>query len=168
MQQTTSDGGASSKPVEVLLAGGTLADAAGMGQRELEAIYSLAYQEMEQQHFAAAERTLRGLCIVSHSSPRYWMALGACRQKMGAYEPAIHAYSMVADLGDLDPAVPLRAAECYLMLGLYEEALSGIEAAMARVRHADDPLALVEHLEILFQALEKASGGNTQKEQAAR
>ena len=168
MQQTSIEGRPSARPADVLLAGGTLADAAGMGSRELEAIYSLAYQEMEQQHFVDAEKTLRGLCLVSHNSPRYWLALGACRQKMGAYELAIHAYSMVADLGDPDPTAPLRAAECYLMLGLYEEALSGIKAAMAQVRHAEDPLALVQHLELLFHALEKASGNETPREQASR
>ena len=54
------------------------------------------------------------------------------------------------------------------MLGLYEEALSGIEAAMAQVRHAEDPLALVQHLELLFHALEKASGNETPREQASR
>lgn len=168
MQETSIASGSSSRSADVLLAGGTLADAAGMNGQALEAIYSLAYQEMEQRHYIEAEKTLRGLCLISHSSPRYWMALGACRQKMGAYELAIHAYSTVADLGDLDPMVPLRAAECYLMLGLYEEALDGIEAAIGQVRHADDPLALVEHLEVLFQAVEKASGGDTQKDQPSR
>jgi type III secretion system low calcium response chaperone LcrH/SycD len=158
MQQITADSATSARAAEVLLGGGTLADAAGMGERQLEAIYGLAYQEMEQRHYAEAERTLRALCLVGHKSGRYWMALGACRQRMGAYEEAIYAYSMVAELGHPEPMAPLRAAECYLMLGLYDEAVSGIEAALALAPHADEPLALAQHLEVLVQALEKATG----------
>jgi type III secretion system low calcium response chaperone LcrH/SycD len=167
MQETSTGSGASRRPADVLLAGGTLADAAGMGPRQLEAIYSLAFQEMEQRHYADAEKTLRALCLASHNSTRYWMALGACRQKMGSYEDAVYAYSMVAELGHPDPMAPLRAAECYLMLGLYEEAVSGIEAALALAPYADDPLALVQHLEVLVQALEKASGGDNPKSDPA-
>jgi type III secretion system low calcium response chaperone LcrH/SycD len=158
MQESTTAAEPSARPSDVVLAGGTFADAAGMGPRALEAIYGLAYQEMEQQHFAEAERTLRALCLTSHTSPRYWMALGACRQKMGAYEDAIYAYSMVAELGHADPMAPLRAAECYLMLGLYEEALSGIESALTLAVYADDPSAVIQHLEVLVEALDKAGG----------
>ena len=165
--QTSIGSEVSRRPADVLLAGGTLADAAGMGPRQLEAIYSLAYQEMEQRHYAEAEKTLRALCLVSHSSARYWMALGTCRQKMGSYEDAVYAYSMVAELGHLDPMAPLRAGECYLMLGLYEEAVSGIEAALSLAPYADDPLALVQHLEVLVEALEKAGGDNTRGNEPA-
>jgi len=164
--RTASEAG--DRPADVLLAGGTLADAAGMGPQQLEAIYNLAYQEMEQRHYAEAERTLRALCLVSHNSERYWMALGACRQKMGAYEEAVYAYSMVAELGHPDPMAPLRAAECYLMLGLYDEAVSGIEAALTLAPYADDPLAVIQHLEVLMQALEKASGNTPEDKPATR
>jgi type III secretion system low calcium response chaperone LcrH/SycD len=165
---TRSATGPTDRPADVLLAGGTLADAAGMGPRQLEAIYGLAYQEMEQRHYAEAERTLRALCVASHNSERYWMALGTCRQKMGAYEDAVYAYSMVAELGHPDPMAPLRAAECYLMLGLYDEAVSGIESALALAPYAEDPLTVVQHLEVLVQALEKASGNTPKDEPASR
>ena len=164
MQQTVE--AASARPAEVLLGGGTLADAAGMGPPQLEAIYGLAFQEMDQSHFVEAEKTLRALCLVSHTSARYWLALGVCRQKMGAFEAAVHAYSMAAEQGDLDPMLPLRAAECYLMLGMYDAAVSGIDAAMDMVSQAEDPQAVVRHIELLVEALEKASGATPRNDQA--
>lgn len=166
MQQSV-EAAATARPAEVLLAGGTLADAAGMGPSQLEAIYGLAFQEMDQSHYQEAEKTLRALCLVSHTSSRYWLALGVCRQKMGAFEAAVHAYSMAAEQGDLDPMVPLRAAECYLMLGMYDEAVSAIDAALDMVSRADDPQAVVRHIELLVEALEKASGANPQNDSAA-
>ncbi|HMR32422.1 MAG TPA: SycD/LcrH family type III secretion system chaperone [Geminicoccaceae bacterium] len=166
MQQSVET--AAARPAEVLLTGGTLADAAGMGPSQLEAIYGLAFQEMDQRHYDEAEKTLRALCLVSHTSARYWLALGVCRQRMGAFEAAVHAYSMAAEQGDLDPMVPLRAAECYLMLGMYDEAVSGIEAALETTHTAEDPQALVRHIELLVEALEKASGATPRNDPAPR
>ena len=66
--------------------------------------------------------------------------------------------SLLASCAALAVTAPLRAAECYLMLGLYEEAVSGIESALTLAVYADDPSAVIQHLEVLVEALDKASG----------
>lgn len=147
-------------PAETILAGGTFADIAGLDENGLNAIYELAYNEFEQGDFAAAERTFRVLCFSDHRAERHWLGLGAARQRLKDYEGAIQAYSMAAETGSTNPLVPLRAAECYVSLGLLEEAVSGLETAIQWAGNADDPAAIGRHIDVLFEVVKKLAGGS--------
>ncbi len=142
-------------PAAAILAGGTFAEVAGFDTEDLEALYGLAYNEYEQGQYADAERTFQVLCFHDHLSARFWLGLGAARQQLKDYAGAIMAYSMVAETGNTDPLAPLRAAECYIALGLFEEAVSGLEAALDWADNAGDRQAVIRHVEILYQALEQ-------------
>ncbi|HET6467216.1 MAG TPA: SycD/LcrH family type III secretion system chaperone [Geminicoccaceae bacterium] len=142
-------------PASALLDGATFKEVVGLDDHDMAAIYSLAYVQYEQSRFAEAEKTFRVLCFHDHKNPRYWLGLGAARQQLKDYEGAIAAYSMLAENGGTDPYAPLYAAECYLALGLFEEAISGLEVALDWAVHAEDPQAVIRHVEVLYTALEQ-------------
>lgn len=151
-EATRMDGKAAAR---VIIEGGTFKDAVGLTDGEMEVIYTLAYNQYSQQQFAEAEKTFRVLLIHDHLNQKFWMGLGATRQKLQDFEGALVAYSMIAELGGKDPRVPLHAAECFMALGMYDEAMSGLEAAAGWLGNADDRDAVLDHIEILFNALEQ-------------
>lgn len=143
----------------VLAAGGALSDVLGLGPSDLEAIYGLAFNFYEQGKYEEAERAFEVLCFSDHRQPRHWMGLGAARQLRKDYQGAVLAYSMVAESGGTDPMAPLHAAECYLALGMPEEAISGLEAALAWAENAKDPAMVIARVEVMIEALDKLLGG---------
>jgi type III secretion system low calcium response chaperone LcrH/SycD len=146
---------AAQEPAASILAGGTFAAVAGLDADDLEAIYHLGYNQYEQEQYAEAERAFQVLCFHDHLSPRFWLSLGAARQQLKDYAGAIMAYSMIPETGSANPLAPLRAAECYIALGLFEEAVSGLEAALDWADNGGDRQGVIRHVEILFQALEQ-------------
>jgi type III secretion system low calcium response chaperone LcrH/SycD len=143
------------KPAAAIFEGATFKDIAGLDKQDLEAVYHLAYNQYEQGQYAEAERTFQVLCFHDHLSPRFWLGLGAARQQLRDYPGAIMAYSMVPEIGAADPRAPLRAAECYIALGLFEEAVSGLEAALDWAGNGGNRQGVIRHVELLFQALEQ-------------
>lgn len=138
---------------ESILAGSSFKDLVSIDDDDLELLYSIAYNEYEQGQYGDAETTFQVLCFHDHKSPRFWLGLGAARQQLKDYGGAIMAYSMLPEIGSTNPTAPLRAAECYIALGLFEEAVSGLEAALAWADNGDRE-AVIRHVELLFQALE--------------
>jgi type III secretion system low calcium response chaperone LcrH/SycD len=153
-------------PVERVLEGGTWKDVAGLGEAEMEAIYGLAYGQYQQGRFEDADKTFRVLCFHDHRNPRYWLGLGATRQQLKDYEGAIAAYSMLAEMGGNDPLAPLYAAECYIAVGLFDEAIDGLEAALDWAANAQDPQAVIRHVEVLYTALEQLAAAARNAEAA--
>jgi type III secretion system low calcium response chaperone LcrH/SycD len=141
-------------PVSVLLEGGRYMDVAGLTEGDMETLYHLAYSQYRQGQYDDAEKTFRVLCFHDHLSERFWLGLGAARQMLKDYEGAILAYSMIPESGGFNPLAPLHAAECYLALGLYEEALAGLEGALEWAGNSAEPEAIVKHIEVVFEALE--------------
>lgn len=138
---------------DTILEGGTFRTVAGLDDDDMEEVYHLAYNQYEQGQYAEAERTFNVLCFHDHLNQRYWLGLGASRQQLKDFPGAILAYSMVAETGHANPTAPLRAAECYMALGLFEEAVSGLEAALEWAGNGDRE-AVISHVELLFKVLE--------------
>ena len=78
--------------MQVLAGGGTLADLRGLGEQDIETIYSIGFNFYNQAKYAQAEPMFQFACVYSHLERRYWMALGNCRQMAKNYQGAIDAY----------------------------------------------------------------------------
>ena len=142
-------------PISVLLEGGTYKEVAGLSDDDLEAIYGLAYGQYENGQYADAERTFAVLCFHDHKSERFWLGLGAARQQLKAFAGAVMAYSQAAEAGSVNPFVPLHAAECYFALGLYAEALHGLDVALDWAGSDPEPGPIIDRVQALFEAFEK-------------
>ena len=144
-----------SPAVQKLLAGASYKDVAGLGDGELEVLYGIAYGEFEQGKFAEAERTFGVLSFFDHKDDRFWLGLGASRQRQKKLPEAVAAYSMAAGMGSSNPLLPLSAAECYLALGLRAEALDALEAAIEWADNAEQPDRIVTRVAALLESLEQ-------------
>lgn len=126
-----------------------LGPAMGFTTEHIEALYGLAHTFYTQQLYDKAEKVFGALCLCDHRQDRFWIGLGACRQHREDYTGAIGAYAMVDYLGVRNPVAPLRAAECYVALGNYELALSGLNTALDWVELRSENGSLIKRVDQL-------------------
>jgi type III secretion system low calcium response chaperone LcrH/SycD len=101
---------------QVLAGGGTLKDVRGLSQDDVETIYAIGFNLYNQAKYAQAEPMFQFACLYAHTEPRYWMALGNCRQMQKYYQPAIDAYGFAFVLKQEDPWPAIQSALCFLAM----------------------------------------------------
>ena len=107
-----------------------LKDIKGLTDRNMEAVYNLAYNAYGRSNFDQAEDLFKFLCVYDHMEKKYWIGLGATRQNKRQYEGAIEAFAYAALLDNEDPRPPMQAADCHIALGNKDEAISALQAAI--------------------------------------
>jgi type III secretion system low calcium response chaperone LcrH/SycD len=120
---------AQQKALEVMDQGGTLKDVRGLTAADIETIYAFGYNLYNQAKYTDAEPMFQFACLYQHTEPRYWMALGNCRQMAKKYQPAIDAYGFAYALNLEDPWPSIQAAICYLALQNKELAGQALDLA---------------------------------------
>lgn len=119
--------------------GFTPAEAAGIGQDQLEALYSLAYRLYSAGELTDAETAFRALCLYDYRDNRYWLGLGATLQALGKLTLAAEVYGMASLATNLsDPAPIFYAGLCQLKSGDLESADASFAAVVALAK-PDDP-----------------------------
>jgi type III secretion system low calcium response chaperone LcrH/SycD len=115
-----------------VLGGARPADAAGVSQQQLEALYAFGHSLYTAGSYNDAVTVFQGLCLYDYGDSRFWTGLGASLQGSGQYEKAIDVYSMAAmTTGLADPGPIYYAAQCYLKLNKVEEAIAALEGLPA-------------------------------------
>jgi type III secretion system low calcium response chaperone LcrH/SycD len=114
----------------------TPAEAAGVGQERLEALYALAHRLYSSGEYQDAETAFRALCLYDYRDSRFWMGLGATLQAEEKLAMAAEVYGMaglVANLGDPTPF--FFAGLCQLKNG----DLVSADATLAGLQHFGTP-----------------------------
>lgn len=122
--------------IRALFAGNTVGEILHLDSKYIEALYKLAYDQYTAGNMHEAETLFRGLCLYSHTEPRFWMGLGGARQALGDYGQAIEAYLMASLNGALKEPAPI------FQVGLCELRRHNREAAnnaFTGVLHLGDP-----------------------------
>jgi type III secretion system low calcium response chaperone LcrH/SycD len=117
------------KAFEVLAEGGTLKDVRGLSEADIETIYGIGFNFYNQAQYGQAEAMFRFACLHNHTEPRYWMALGNCRQMQKSYQPAVDAYGMAYVLKLEDPWPAIQSAICFLAMQDKESARKALDLA---------------------------------------
>jgi type III secretion system low calcium response chaperone LcrH/SycD len=118
-----------SRLVDAVTSGVPLAEVTGIGREALESLYTLGYNLYNAGDQESAETVFQALCLYDFNDPRFWMGLGATRQALEKYAPAIDAYSLAAIASALgDPEPIFHSGVCYLKLGDLETAAGAFEA----------------------------------------
>jgi type III secretion system low calcium response chaperone LcrH/SycD len=125
------------KAMEVLGAGGMMKDIRGLSGEEIETVYSIGFNLYNQGKYAQAEPMFQFACFYAHLEPRYWMALGNCRQMLKNYPAAIDAYGFAFMIDIEDPWPTIQTAICYLATGNKE--LAGDSLTLAENAIKDKP-----------------------------
>lgn len=110
--------------------GGALRELKNVDDNTMEAIYYVAYTLYQNGKYEDSLKVFKLLGLFDHLEKKYLMGIGSCQQMLQQYKDAINSYSMAALLDISNPTPPLHAAECYLALGDFENALSGFTAAL--------------------------------------
>ena len=123
---------------------------------EIEAAYALAYNYLQYGKFDKSEKLFQFLCKLDHYQARFFMGLGLSRQMQKKFAEAIDSYGVAGVLGMDDPMPAFRSAECYMLLGDHELAMSGAFSAQQRSKGKEEyekiytqATHLLEYLETL-------------------
>jgi type III secretion system low calcium response chaperone LcrH/SycD len=154
IQEAPATGAGDERRVRLVLeAGGTLKDLAGLTRAEVEKAYAIGLGLLDQAKFAKAEPLLQFACMYEHTEPRFWMALGRCRQSLKNYPGAIDAYLMGHAWADADPMPVVQAAVCFLALGNKDGARDALALADKAIELATPDEAVRQRITALRQAL---------------
>lgn len=128
-------------------------DLRGLGDKDMEAIYSLAYTLYNHNKYDEALKVFKFLSLMDHTEKKYFLGLAACRQMLGLYDKAVEAYQFAAVLDVDDPTTHLRAADCLLAAKRFDEARSALHAATHWAGDEARHKAIKERAEMLLNLL---------------
>jgi type III secretion system low calcium response chaperone LcrH/SycD len=130
--------------VEALNSGLTPAEAAGVDQNSLEALYALGHRLYSVGEFKDAETAFKSLCLYDYRDPRFWMGFGAALQAQERFAMAAEVYGLAGLASKLgDPSPFYYAALCNLKLGnleAAEEILGSVQALGTKGDPKDEAL----------------------------
>ena len=127
------------KAVDAICAGGTLSEIRGLGEKDMEAVYGLAYNFYTHARYEEAEKIFTFLCVYDHLEKRFWKGLAASRQMGGRNLEAADAYGYMAICDLDDPEPHFQAARCLIAAGEKKRADSALDAAIELAQKAKKP-----------------------------
>ncbi len=118
--------------ITALSQGHTIATVTNFKQDDLERMYNLAYNYYSSDNYAQAEPIFKLLSLYDALDPRFSLGLAGCYQATGNFERALEIYQLAAAASGLNDPTPLYYASiCFINLGKTEEAIAGLEGALA-------------------------------------
>lgn len=124
----------------------TFKDLKGISDKDMEALYSIAYNFYSHGKFDRAKSIFAALTQLDQFKPKYWVGLGAARQMLKEYQPAIDAYGFATLMDATDPKPAFYSSSCFMKLNQISLALQALEAAI--LISGDNP----EHKDVRSQA----------------
>lgn len=97
---------------------------------QLEQVYTMAYQNIEQGQYEKALPLFNFLVMYRPTSKRYLMGLGVTQQMLQNYAFALRAFSFIGALHPDSPPAFLHIAQCYLSMGDVEKALEALQVLL--------------------------------------
>jgi len=141
------------KAFQVMEQGGTLKDVRGLTADDVETIYAIGFNLYNQAKYDQAEPMFQFACLYAHTEPRYWMALGNCRQMAKQYQPAIDAYGFAYVLDQEDPSPVVQSAICFLALEQKDLAGKALDLADKTIANSKPNAAASQRIAALRHAL---------------
>lgn len=148
---------------KIMCEGYTYQHAFQISDQQVQALYAWGYELQKQKQFAKAERIFQYLCHLNHYDPRYWIALGFCRERRKLYEAALQAYIMAGTLDPQNPSPPLRATECLFLMGRLALAVKSAERVLDLTREETQFPQARDRAEKLLQTIRKRRAGSRKK-----
>lgn len=110
--------------------GRTFRDFTQLTPESMEAIYMIAYNQYNGGKYEDAERIFQLLSFLDHFDERYWLGLGAARERLKKYEDAIKAFTFLNVLNLDNPQPALLIAKCHMAQGKAEDAQGALHACV--------------------------------------
>lgn len=133
----------------------TFKDLKGITDNQMEAIYTTAYNFYSHGKFERAKEIFSALCQLDQYQPKYWIGLGAVRQMLKDYQPAIDAYGFATLMNPTDPKPAFYAANCFMKLNDTNSAIQALEAVLEISKDKTEFKDLRSQAENLLEGLHK-------------
>lgn len=133
----------------------TFKDLRGITDKEMEAIYSTAYNFYSHGKFDRAKNIFLALTQLDNSKPKYWVGLGASRQMLKEYQPAIEAYGLAMLFDTKDPKPVFYASGCFMKLNENDMAMKALDTAIEIAGKNPEHKDLRNQAENLLEGLRK-------------
>jgi len=151
-----------SKLAKEFAEGRTLADIHGITPQDLEAIYSVAFNQYNNQRYDEAVKVFKFLCMHDHFQEKYWMGLGATHQMMKDFKLAASAYGYAYLLDSDNPKPPLHAADCFMADGNTKDAESALHLVLELTKDKQEEFAAVrQRATVLMGVITQKAGENS-------
>lgn len=142
-----------------LMDGGTIAEANNITPESLEVIYSMAFNQYQNNHFEEAARGFQYLCFYDHWNSRNFLCLGACQQMMRLFGQAIHTYFYAARLAPENPLPLAYIGDCYLALNKSDKAITAYKTAIEHASKHQFEHAEIQRITNLISTLDVNNDG---------
>ncbi len=119
-----------------LAKGGSMKELRGMGQRQLDAMYRIAYGRYDSGQYKDALLIFRHLCLLEHSEYRYFLGLGVTQVALEQFAQAAATLSYAESLSDKDPRASLAMAGCFVEMRNLSLAQLALVTAIKRARQS--------------------------------
>jgi type III secretion system low calcium response chaperone LcrH/SycD len=139
--------------VDKVAAGATLKDLRGISDADVETVYTVGFNLYNQGKYGEAEPLFEFACLYSNTDPRYWVALGSCRQMLKSYKSAIDAYGFGFLLDSENPWPVVHTAVCYMALSDRDNAKDALSLAEQTITMGKPDAAASQRIAALRQAL---------------
>jgi type III secretion system low calcium response chaperone LcrH/SycD len=139
--------------LDMIAAGKSLREIRGLKRSDVERIYATGFNLYQHAKFAEAEPLFECACLYGSTDPRYWVALGSCRQMQKSYQGAIDAYGFGYLYDSENPWPVINSAVCYLALSNKDNAKDALALAEQTIAQGKPDEAATQRIAALRQAL---------------
>lgn len=139
----------------------TFQDFTALTPDSMEIIYLVAYNHYNAGKYEDAEKVFRLLTTLNHFERKYWKGLGAARESMKQFEPALQCYGYLGMMDVNDPYPAFKAAQCLLALGRAKEGESGLIAAVFNSANKEEHAELHAQAKGLLELIQAAARPET-------
>jgi type III secretion system low calcium response chaperone LcrH/SycD len=141
--------------------GGAIYELLGVTQEELDGIYAMAYQFLENNRFEEADNLFHLLVTYNYYNTDYAIGLGLARQGQGKLAEAADIYGASVAFNVNDPRLPFHAGECHFEMGNLDAAESGFTMAALRAEGQSEHAQLKTRAEALLEAVKAKQEGQS-------
>lgn len=143
--------------IQHLVNGATLADVAGITIEQREATYSMSHFYYTQGRYLDAMSFFRFLLFYDQYELRAIIGLGCCLKYLGEYDLAQIYLGLAVMMEPSNPEPGVQFAECLMMLGKKEEALSLLKKTRNEFGKYPENEALIRRVDALLQLASMSS-----------
>ncbi|MCD0457894.1 SycD/LcrH family type III secretion system chaperone [Roseiconus lacunae] len=146
---------------QVINDGHTMQHAYQIQPEHMNAVYAYGYDLQQRGQFVKAEPIFRQLAFLDHYQPKYWIALGYCRERQKQYQDAMKAYVVAGRIDPADPCAALRAAECLMLMKEFTAASDAVELAIRNCQRRPQQQDKLKRAQFLQRTITKRTSLGT-------
>lgn len=142
-------------------------DLYGFTDKEMEAIYTAAYNFFKSGKYENAKDLFTSLTLFNYEEQKYWMGLAATFHMLKNYDKAIEAYAFATFLNPMDPKPAFHACDCLIKKGDKANAIKALEAAITICDISKSNNDIKKQAQALLEGVKKGMSNKTESKKSS-